>query len=253
MGFKGRSQLDHLYGLKAEVMLSQPATKISLKTTEPRASKWISQCIGDITIERLREGVTAAVHDWRDSMNYSMDRRIEPLVMDSQIAGLEPLAGYLKSDNDVVKIQFSPDPKPPFAEPFIARATTPPEAELAVSDAGKRIAGITEIERQGFRRWRTSRSARIIKFRPIPRRRIRAFDSGRTKRWLRSPNRSVPASAAYHAEEFGNARENYYTQGEQIRGEWHGRLAEQWGLRGEVTEEHFQRLSEGQHPLPANN
>ena len=56
LGFQGRSQLDYLYGLKAEVMLSQPATKIFLKTTEPRAAKWISQCIGDITIERLREG-----------------------------------------------------------------------------------------------------------------------------------------------------------------------------------------------------
>jgi hypothetical protein len=100
-----------------------------LKTTEPRAAKWISQCIGDITIERLREGVTAAVHDWRDSMNYSMDRRIEPLVMDSQVAGLEPLAGYLKSDNHVVKIQFSPDPKLPCAEPFIPRVATPPEAK----------------------------------------------------------------------------------------------------------------------------
>src|SRR6266566_1850399 len=54
---------------------------------------------------------------------------------------------------------------------------------------------------------------------------------------------------AYHAEEFGNARENYYTQGDRIRGEWHGRLAEQWGLRGKVSEEHFRRLSEGQHPI----
>ena len=64
---------------------------------------------------------------------------------------------------------------------------------------------------------------------------------------------SKPLSAgqarAYHAEEFGNARENYYTEGEQIRGEWHGHLAAQWGLRGEVREEHFQRLSEGQHPI----
>jgi hypothetical protein len=113
-------------------MLSQPATKIFLKTTEPRAAKWVAQCIGDITIERLREGVTAAVHDWRDSMNYSMDRRIEPLVMDSQIAGLEPLAGYLKSDNHVVKIQFSPDPKSPCAEPFIPRVATPPECKPVV-------------------------------------------------------------------------------------------------------------------------
>ncbi len=64
---------------------------------------------------------------------------------------------------------------------------------------------------------------------------------------------SKPLSAgqaqSYHAEEFGNARENYYTEGEQIRGEWHGRLAERWGLHGEVREEHFQRLSEGQHPI----
>src|SRR6266850_1953730 len=60
---------------------------------------------------------------------------------------------------------------------------------------------------------------------------------------------SASQAQAYHAEEFGNARENYYTQGDQIRGEWHGRLAEQWGLRGEVHEEHFQRLSEGQHPM----
>ena len=60
---------------------------------------------------------------------------------------------------------------------------------------------------------------------------------------------SASQAQAYHAEEFSNARENYYTQGDQIRGEWHGRLAGQWGLRGEVHEEHFQRLSEGQHPM----
>src|SRR6266436_45857 len=60
---------------------------------------------------------------------------------------------------------------------------------------------------------------------------------------------SASQAQSYHAEEFGNARENYYTEADLIRGEWHGRLAEQWGLRGEVREEHFQRLSEGQHPI----
>jgi len=64
---------------------------------------------------------------------------------------------------------------------------------------------------------------------------------------------SKPLSAgqarAYHHEEFSNAQENYYTEGDRIRGEWHGKLAEQWGLHGEVREEHFQRLSEGQHPI----
>src|SRR5712671_6117271 len=66
---------------------------------------------------------------------------------------------------------------------------------------------------------------------------------------------SKPLSAgqaqSYHTEEFSNARENYYTEADRICGEWHGRLAEQWGLRGEVREEQFQRLSEGQHPITA--
>src|SRR2546425_13337478 len=53
----------------------------------------------------------------------------------------------------------------------------------------------------------------------------------------------------YHAEEFQNARENYYTQGERIVGTWQGQLAAQWRLVGNVREEHFQRLADGQHPL----
>jgi conjugative relaxase-like TrwC/TraI family protein len=53
---------------------------------------------------------------------------------------------------------------------------------------------------------------------------------------------------AYHKEEFANAKENYYTEGERVRGEWQGQLAERWGLQGEVQEQQFARLSEGQHP-----
>src|ERR1700729_3343805 len=64
---------------------------------------------------------------------------------------------------------------------------------------------------------------------------------------------SKPLSASqaqtYHKEEFANAKENYYSEGDRIRGEWHGRLAPEWRLSGEVREEHFQRLANGQHPL----
>src|SRR6267378_2368146 len=54
---------------------------------------------------------------------------------------------------------------------------------------------------------------------------------------------------AYHKEEFANAQENYYSEGDRIGGEWHGKLAEQWGLKGEVNEEHFERLANGHHPI----
>jgi conjugative relaxase-like TrwC/TraI family protein len=53
---------------------------------------------------------------------------------------------------------------------------------------------------------------------------------------------------AYHKAEFTNAKENYYTDGERVRGEWQGQLAERWGLTGEVQEQQFARLAEGQHP-----
>jgi conjugative relaxase-like TrwC/TraI family protein len=63
---------------------------------------------------------------------------------------------------------------------------------------------------------------------------------------------SKPLSAgqaqAYHAKEFTNAEQGYYSQQGQIHGEWHGRLAGEWGLKGEVSEEQFQRLANGQHP-----
>ncbi len=64
---------------------------------------------------------------------------------------------------------------------------------------------------------------------------------------------SKPLSAGqaqtYHKEEFANAQENYYSEGDRIRGEWHGKLAKEWGLQGEVREEHFGRLANGQHPM----
>ncbi len=55
VGFQGRSQLEKRYGQDAEAMLSQPATKLLFKTTEPRAAKWISDAIGEIEVERLKE------------------------------------------------------------------------------------------------------------------------------------------------------------------------------------------------------
>ena len=41
LGFQGRSQMEARYGEDSEAMLSQPATKIFLRTTEPRAAKWV--------------------------------------------------------------------------------------------------------------------------------------------------------------------------------------------------------------------
>jgi conjugative relaxase-like TrwC/TraI family protein len=66
---------------------------------------------------------------------------------------------------------------------------------------------------------------------------------------------SKPLSASqaqtYHAREFTSAAQNYWKQDDRTLGEWHGRLADTFGLAGAVSEEHFARLADGQHPHTA--
>ena len=101
LGFQGRSQLETRYGHDAEAMLSQPATKIFLRTSEPHAAKWIADTIGEVEIERLRESRSNA--QW-GQQSYGLERQVEPLVMASEISGLAALRGYLKLGNLVVRL-----------------------------------------------------------------------------------------------------------------------------------------------------
>ena len=85
-------------------MLSQPATKLFFKTTEPRAAKWISDAIGEIEVERLKESRSMRLFGSRKS--YAMEIATKPLVMASEISGLEPLHGFIKLENKVVPVHF---------------------------------------------------------------------------------------------------------------------------------------------------
>ena len=103
LGFQGRSQLEARYGADAEAMLSQPATKIFLRTSEPRAAKWVSEAIGEVEFERLRE---THFDGYRTGKNFAFDRQTEPLVMASEISGMEDLRAYLKYGNYVTRFSF---------------------------------------------------------------------------------------------------------------------------------------------------
>src|SRR5450432_1132542 len=53
---------------------------------------------------------------------------------------------------------------------------------------------------------------------------------------------------SYHKLEFTSETQNYYKQGETVRGEWQGKLATSLGLKGQVAPLEFSRLAEGVHP-----
>lgn len=123
LGFQGKAQVEALYGHIAEAMLSQPATKIFFKTSEPHASEWISKSIGEIEVERFRESRTRGVFpQHRENEQREITR--EPLVMASEIGGLEPLHGYLKHGNLVVRMRIPYLKLDEPAEKFIERKMT---------------------------------------------------------------------------------------------------------------------------------
>ena len=130
LGFQGKAQVEALYGHVAEAMLSQPATKIFLKTSEPHASEWISKAIGEIEIERFRESRTVGRFP-ANSQNEQRDITREPLVMSSEVAGLDPLHGYLKHGNLVVRMRFPYLELPNNARKFVERKVTATAEKIA--------------------------------------------------------------------------------------------------------------------------
>ena len=120
LGFQGRSKLETRYGHDAAAMLSQPATKVFLRTSEPHAAKWISDTIGDVEIERMRESRSNGKYGQR---SLGLERQVEPLVMPSEISGLPSLHGYLKLENLVVRLHFPFVDVPARHPAFVERST----------------------------------------------------------------------------------------------------------------------------------
>jgi type IV secretory pathway TraG/TraD family ATPase VirD4 len=120
LGFQGMSQLDAIYGKNAETILSQAYTNIVLRTREPRAAKHLSELIGKAQIERVRESKPSRLFERRQG-SYSSERVIDPVVLESQIQGLDDLTGYFVQQDKVVPIEFRPQPKRTIAPDLIER------------------------------------------------------------------------------------------------------------------------------------
>lgn len=150
LGFQGRSQLEARYGEDAEAMLSQPATKIFLKTSEPRAARWVSEAIGEVEIERLRE---THYEGQRAGKNFALDRQTEPLVLPSEISGLDQLHAFLKYGNHVTRFSFPYVDLPKKHHGFIERTMddflpSPPPVADAGSLAGHKLVPAESVEEQ---------------------------------------------------------------------------------------------------------
>jgi type IV secretory pathway TraG/TraD family ATPase VirD4 len=147
LGFQGMSQLDALYGKKAETILSQAFTNFVLRTREPRAAEHLSKLIGKAQIERVRESKPAFFWQWR-SRSYYTERVVDPVVMDSEIQTLDDLQGFFVQQDKIVRIGFKPRRARLIAADLIERVIpgppeTPaqPETEEPPNEADRSAAG----------------------------------------------------------------------------------------------------------------
>jgi type IV secretory pathway TraG/TraD family ATPase VirD4 len=125
LGFQGRDQVDEFYGKLGKTILSQPHTRIYMKTSEPEAAKWISDSLGEVLVERLRESVSTGP-DGTITRTETIDPpHREPLIPYSEITGLKKFHGYLKYNNLVVPLKTKHVKYPARAEKYVARAERP--------------------------------------------------------------------------------------------------------------------------------
>lgn len=137
LGFQSMAQLAAAYGDKqSETILSQAFTNICLRTSEPRAAEHLSKLIGKAQLERIRESKPTHFLKRTQQGSYSSERVIDPVVMESQIQGLDDLNGYFVQTGKIVRIQFQPfarrERAPALIERVIptGRRLDPPSASL---------------------------------------------------------------------------------------------------------------------------
>jgi type IV secretory pathway TraG/TraD family ATPase VirD4 len=118
LGFQARAQIEALYGKTAEAMMSQPATKIILRTSEPNSAKWLSDTIGQVEVERIKRSQSEGR---KGSRSESLERGVEPLVLPSEIQIQPDRAGILKAGHLVTRVEFPYVTLPAKAEAFVAR------------------------------------------------------------------------------------------------------------------------------------
>jgi energy-coupling factor transporter ATP-binding protein EcfA2 len=136
IGFQGRSQVEARYGQEAEAMLSQPRTRIFLRTGEPRAAEWVSKCIGESETEHVREGRSRDDLGMRSSSNATLDRRTEMAILASEIENLEDLTGYFQTPGYTLKLSFTFLQPETLHQPLIWRDVSEPGA-IGAKSSGK--------------------------------------------------------------------------------------------------------------------
>jgi hypothetical protein len=109
LGIHGRAQLEQIYGKEAATMVSSPKTKLFLRTAEKEAAEWVAGTIGQIESQEVRQSRTRG--RGRDSESDSLDTRLEPAVLSSEVTDLDDLSCVFHVPGHTIKLSLGVWPR----------------------------------------------------------------------------------------------------------------------------------------------
>jgi type IV conjugative transfer system coupling protein TraD len=97
IAFQSPSQLRDRYGeAGAQTITGLCNTWVCFLQREFEAAKWVANSFGQLEVIESNQGVSYGANDMRDGVSLSNQRRLRPLVLESEIMALAPLSGVLR-------------------------------------------------------------------------------------------------------------------------------------------------------------
>jgi len=103
IGTQSMAQVQSLYGNDSKTLLSQPKTKLVYRCSEPETAKWSSDLIGQV--ERITHRSSMSVSG-KESFTLSDERRIDPLVLPSEIQKMPDLTCFMIHAGKVTQMKL---------------------------------------------------------------------------------------------------------------------------------------------------
>lgn len=124
MAFQAIGQLRETYGQNAaSTIVGQAGTQLVMRLGDPDSTTWATQLLGKSEIEEFRASQSLDSDAMTDRGSQSTTRQTKPIVLDSQIGQLPPLAGFLRMSGlpvARVRIDRAHMDRPDIAEPTVA-------------------------------------------------------------------------------------------------------------------------------------
>ena len=97
MSLLDRAQLIERYGINSSnTILSLFNTNVLFRTNSEDTAKWMSGLLGKQEIIERRESVSMGANEIRDGVSLNDERRIEPIVMDTEFTSIPDMHAYLR-------------------------------------------------------------------------------------------------------------------------------------------------------------